>query len=44
MDGRIVNRAIITIQVITWLAIIITMGMILSLIVASIFGTLSRVH
>jgi hypothetical protein len=44
MDTRIGSRAIATIQVISWMAIIIVMGMIVSLIGASIYGLLASVH
>jgi hypothetical protein len=44
MDTRIASRAIATIQVISLMAIIIVMGMIVSLIGASIYGLLASVH
>jgi hypothetical protein len=44
MGTRIVNRAIITIQAISWVATIIVMGMILSLLGASIYSSLASVH
>jgi hypothetical protein len=44
MDTRIASRAIATIQVISLMAIIIVMGMIVSLIGASIYGSLASVH
>jgi hypothetical protein len=44
MDTRIASRAIATIQVISLVAIIIVMGMIVSLIGASIYGSLASVH
>jgi hypothetical protein len=44
MDTRIASRAIATMQVISLVAIIIVMGMIVSLIGASIYGALASVH
>jgi len=44
MDTRIASRAIATIQAISLVAIIIVMGMILSLIGAGIYGSLASVH
>lgn len=44
MDTRIANRAIVTIQVISRVAIVITMGMILTVIGASIYGMLGTTH
>jgi hypothetical protein len=41
---RIANRVIVTIQVISRVAIIITMGMILTVIGASIYGMLGTTH
>jgi hypothetical protein len=38
MRTRIANRAIVTIQVITWVAIFIAMGMISTFIGASVYG------
>jgi hypothetical protein len=44
MGTRIANRAIVTIQVISRVAIIIAMGMILTVIGASIYGMLGTTH
>jgi hypothetical protein len=44
MNTRFASRAIATIQVISWVAIIIVMGMIVSLVGASIYGSLASVH
>jgi hypothetical protein len=44
MDTRITNRAIVTIQLISRVAIIVTMGMILTVIGASIYGMLGTTH
>ena len=44
MDTKIANRAIITIQVISWMAIITVLGMILTIIAASIYGSLGATH
>jgi hypothetical protein len=44
MGTRIASRAIVTIQVISLVAIIIVMGMIVSLIGASIYGSLASVR
>jgi hypothetical protein len=44
MDTRIANRAIITIQVISWMAIITVLAMILTIIAASIYGSLGATH
>jgi hypothetical protein len=44
MGTRITNRAIATIEVISRAAIIIAMGMILTTIGASIYGTLGTTH
>jgi hypothetical protein len=44
MGTRIANRTIVTIQVISWVATIIVMGMILSLLGASIYASLASVH
>jgi hypothetical protein len=44
MDTRIADRAIITVEAISWVAIIIVMGLILSIIGASIYGSLSATH
>jgi hypothetical protein len=41
MDTRIANRAIITIQVISWAAIIIVLGMILTIIGVGIYRSLA---
>jgi hypothetical protein len=43
-DTRIANRAVITIEVISWAAIIIVMGMILSVIGTAIYGVLVAKH
>ena len=44
MSSRIANRTFVTIQVISRLAIIIAMGMILTVIGGSIYGMLSTTH
>jgi hypothetical protein len=44
MDTRITNRAVITIRLISRAAIIITMGMILTVIGASIYGIVGITH
>jgi hypothetical protein len=44
MDTRIANRAIITIQVISWAAIIIVLGMILTIIEVGIYRSLGIAH
>jgi hypothetical protein len=44
MDTRIVNRAIVTIQVISWVTIIIATGMILTVIGAGIYESLRTLH
>jgi hypothetical protein len=44
MESRITNRAIITIRLISHLAIIVTMGMILTVIGASIYGMIGATH
>jgi len=44
MHTRIANRAIVMIQVISGAAIIIAMGMILTVIGASIYGMLGTTH
>jgi hypothetical protein len=43
MGARIANRAIVTIQVISWVATVIVLEMILSLLGASIYGSLASV-
>jgi len=44
MESRITSRAIITIRLISHAAIIITMGMILTVIGASIYGMIGTAH
>ena len=44
MATRIVNRAIITIQVLSWVAIIIVLGMISTIIGVGIYGSLGIAH
>lgn len=44
MESRITNRAVITIRLISRAAIVITMGMILAVIGASIYGMLDITH
>ena len=44
MYARIANRAIVTIQVISRVAIVIAMGMILTVIGTSIYGMLGITH
>jgi uncharacterized metal-binding protein len=44
MDSRIAHRAVITIRLIGHAAIIITMGMILTVIGASIYGMIATPH
>ena len=44
MGTRIANRAIVTIQVLSRVAIIIAMGMILAVIGSSIYGMLGTTH
>ncbi|MCU1300196.1 MAG: hypothetical protein JWQ87_480 [Candidatus Sulfotelmatobacter sp.] len=44
MDTRITNRAIITIEAISWTAIIIVVAMILTIIGAGIYGSLGLVQ
>jgi hypothetical protein len=44
MDTRMTGRAIVTIQVISWVAIIIVTGMILTVVGASIYGSLGIAH
>jgi hypothetical protein len=44
MGTGIANRAIITIQVISWAAIIIVLGMILTIIGVGIYGSLGIAH
>jgi hypothetical protein len=44
MDTRITNRALVTIHVISRMAIIIVMGMIFTVIMSSIYGTISTTH
>ena len=44
MRTRIANRAFVTIQVITRVAIVIAMGMILTVIGAGIYGMLGTTH
>ena len=44
MDIRIAGRAISTIEVISWAAITIAMGLILTVIGASIYGSLGIAH
>jgi hypothetical protein len=44
MDTRMVDRAVVTIQVISCLATIIVMALILTMVGASIYGILVTVH
>ena len=44
MDTRVANHAMVTVQVISWVAIIIVMGTILTIIGASIYGMLGATH
>jgi hypothetical protein len=44
MDTRVANHAMVTVQVISWVAIIIVMGMILTTIGAVIYGSLGPAH
>jgi hypothetical protein len=44
VDTKIVNRTIVTIQVIRYLATIIVMALILTMVGASIYGILVTVH
>jgi hypothetical protein len=44
VDTRIVDRTIVTIQVISCLATIIVMALILTMVGASIYGILATVH
>jgi len=44
MGARIANRAIVAIQVIRWMAIIVVMGMILTIIAASIYRSLGTTY
>jgi hypothetical protein len=44
MSTRIANRAFITIQVISWAAIIMVLGMILTIIGVGIYGSLGIAH
>lgn len=44
MDTRIVDRTILTVQVISCLATILVMALILTMIGASIYGILVTVH
>lgn len=44
MDTRIADRALSMIETIRWVAIIIVMGLILSVIGASIYGSLGNMH
>lgn len=44
MDTRIVDRTIVTIQVISCLATIIVMGLIFTMVGTSIYGILVTVH
>jgi hypothetical protein len=44
MDARISKGAIVTIQVMTRVALVIAMGMILTVIGASIYGVLGTSH
>ena len=44
MDTRIADRAIVTIEVMSWVGIIIAMGLILTVIAASIYGSLGIAH
>jgi hypothetical protein len=40
MGARIINRIIMTIQVISWAAITVVMGLLATIIAASIYGSL----
>ena len=44
MDTRIAARTVITIEVISWVAITSVMGLILAVIGASIYGSLGIAH
>jgi hypothetical protein len=44
MDTRIVDRTIVTIQVISYVATIVVMALILTMVGASIYGILVTVH
>jgi hypothetical protein len=44
MGAKIANRAIVAVQIIRWMAIIIVMGMILTIVAASIYGSLGTTH
>jgi len=44
METRIADRALNIIEIIRWAAIIIVMGLILSVIGASIYGSLGAMH
>jgi hypothetical protein len=44
MESTIVDQAIVTIRVISWVAIIIVMGLILTIIGASIYESLGSLH
>jgi len=44
VDTKIVNRTIVTIQVIRYLATIIVMALILTMVGASVYGILVTVH
>jgi len=44
MDTRIADRTILTIEAMSWVVIIIVMGLILTVIAASIYGSLGIAH
>ncbi|MDQ1388186.1 MAG: hypothetical protein QOF94_962 [Acidobacteriaceae bacterium] len=44
MESTIVDQAIVTIRVISWVAIIIVMGLIFTIIGASIYESLGSLH
>jgi hypothetical protein len=44
MESTIVDQAIVTIRVISWVAIIIVMGLICTIIGASIYESLGSLH
>jgi len=44
METRIADRALNIIEIVRWAAIVIVMGLILSVIGASIYGSLGNLH
>lgn len=44
MDTRIANRAISTIETLSWVAITVVMGLILTVIAVSIYASLGITH